>query len=202
MTNWLGSRNKFIQKEYHSLNLGLQNKKAQEAQEDNINLHAQYFGIATHYCLEMMSDFSTQSLEQSLLHTKSRYSIYLENNDFNKINKLCLNLINNNQFQAIIKNGTISKEQALTFNNELKILDLLIIKENEVIVCDYKTSINFNEEHKMQVLHYKKALKEIFPTKDIKGFIIYLKEDSTDIIKIYSYIGKTQESKYSNGNYS
>ena len=168
-------------KEYKSLELGLQNKKkANDTNESNI--YAQYFGIATHYCLEMMNKFDMNSLDKSILQTRARYSNYLNDEDFKKIFRICKNLIENMNFQSMIKGFDITKEQALNFNGEMKILDLLCMKKDEIIVFDYKTTISHNTEHNSQVSYYKKALSTIFPKAKVEGFIVYLQENSVDII--------------------
>ena len=170
-------------KEYKSLELGLQNKKkANDTNESNI--YAQYFGIATHYCLEMMNKFDMNSLDKSILQTRARYSNYLNDEDFKKIFRICKNLIENMNFQSMIKGFDITKEQALNFNGEMKILDLLCMKKDEIIVFDYKTTISHNTEHNSQVSYYKKALSTIFPKAKVEGFLVYLQENSVDIINV------------------
>ena len=170
-------------KEYKSLELGLQNKKkANDTNESNI--YAQYFGIATHYCLEMMNKFDMNSLDKSILQTRARYSNYLNDVDFKKIFRICKNLIENMNFQSMIKGFDITKEQALNFNGEMKILDLLCMKKDEIIVFDYKTTISHNTEHNSQVSYYKKALSTIFPKAKVEGFLVYLQENSVDIINV------------------
>ncbi len=170
-------------KEYKALNLGYQNLKSNKNDEEH-NLHAQYFGIATHYCLEMVDKFDSKSLDVSLASTKSRFSNFLDEKDFIKILKLCQLLIESKKFNDLINNANISKEQQLIFNGELKVLDLLIQKNNQVIVCDYKTTIDEQIEHTIQVNGYKKALKNIFQDKYILGFIIYLKDDGVKLVEV------------------
>lgn len=170
-------------KHYEPLKLGYQNIKANKVDENN-NIHAQYFGIATHHCLEMLNKFDSKSLEISLSHTQSRFSNFLDENDFDRILKICTYLIEYSEFKDLICNAKISKEQQLVFNGELKILDLLIQKDDQIIVCDYKTTVTQKEEHTLQVMSYKKALGDIFKDKKILGFIIYLKDDGVKMVEV------------------
>jgi len=170
-------------KHYEPLKLGYQNIKANKVDENN-SIHAQYFGIATHHCLEMLNKFDSKSLEISLSHTQSRFSNFLDENDFDRILKNCTYLIEYSEFKDLISNAKISKEQQLVFNGELKILDLLIQKDDQIIVCDYKTTVTQKEEHTIQVMSYKKALGDIFKDKKILGFIIYLKDDGVKMLEV------------------
>ena len=172
-----------IYKKYEIMNILPQNQKAMLENEKS-NLHAKYLGIATHYCLEMMNDFTQKSLETSLQRTKSIYSNVLDENDFKKINLMCKNLINNQNFLNIVKNSKILKEQALSFNKELKILDLLCVFDAYVVVIDYKTSNIKDDRNIAQVRHYKKALDDIFKTKKVFGYLIYLNELKVDILEV------------------
>ncbi|MDR2426774.1 MAG: UvrD-helicase domain-containing protein [Endomicrobium sp.] len=51
-------------------------------------------------------------------------------------------------------------------------IDKTIIKENEVIVIDFKSSNAENEENRMQVIKYINCLKEIYAAKNFYGYII------------------------------
>lgn len=170
--------------EYTPLDIGKQNIKSQDIEEKEDSLHAKYFGNATHYCLEMLGNFDELSLIKSLQLTKSRYANYLNEQDFNTIKDSIALLLNNQEFKQLISNSTISKEQALIFNNELKIIDLLIKKEDRFIIVDYKTTKEQLQEHIYQVAHYTKAIKNIYPTKEVLGYIVYLKANKTEIVSL------------------
>jgi exodeoxyribonuclease V beta subunit len=87
-----------------------------------------------------MNSFDLKSLSTSLTLVKNRYSSYLQNEDFLNIEKRVLKLIENQQFQEIVKNAKFNKEQALIYKNELKIIDLLAIKDDKYFIFDYKTT--------------------------------------------------------------
>ena len=167
---------------YQALDLGTQDKQISKSDMDkDYTLHAKYFGIATHYCLEMMNNFDEESLSYSLNLVKNRYSSYLQNEDFLNIQERVLKLIENEQFQKIVKNASFNKEQALIYKNELKIIDLLAIKDNKYYIFDYKTTKDDFQEHIYQVSHYKKAIKDIVKSDEVYSFIIYLNSDESKI---------------------
>lgn len=163
---------------YKPLNLGVQDKPISKEEDDKeYSLYSRYFGIATHYCLEMMNEFNDKSLNQALNLAKNRFSSYLANKDFDNIKERIKKLISNEKFQEIVKDASFNKEQSLLFNGELKIIDLLAIKDNSYYIFDYKTTKDELAEHEIQVKTYKKAIEEISKTKDVFTYIIYLKDD-------------------------
>ncbi len=167
---------------YKSLDLGKQDKPISKTElEKDYTLHAKYFGIATHYCLEMMNSFDYESLKYSLILVKNRYSSYLQEEDFLNIEKRVLILIKNQEFQEIVKEASYNKEQALIYKNELKIIDLLAIKDDKYFIFDYKTTKDELQEHIYQVSHYKKAIKDIVKSEKVYSYIIYLNYDELKI---------------------
>jgi exodeoxyribonuclease V beta subunit len=170
---------------YTPLNLGKQEQKiSQSKHESNYSLHAKYFGLATHYCLEMMKDFDEKSLRYALNLSKSRYNTYLNANDFEDIKNRILQLIQHLPFQEILYNRHWVKEQALMYKNEVRIIDLLVYSENRCYIFDYKTTQEEHEEHTLQVGHYKNAIKTILPTHEVLGYIIYLKSNELFIKEV------------------
>ena len=169
------------QLEYSPLDLGLQEKQVETNTQDDINIKAKYFGIATHYCLEMMGEFTKKSLSLAIGMAKNRYSDILNDDDFKDIFSRILKLLDNKTFKDIISNGKIMKEQALIFNEQIKIIDLLIKKDNQYIICDYKTTTALRDEHISQVTHYKKAVSNITKTPTT-AYLVYLQKEKTEIV--------------------
>jgi exodeoxyribonuclease V beta subunit len=173
-----------LQLDYKSLNLGQQEKQIKTKISDEYNIKARYFGIATHYCLEIMSDFTQENLDISINSSKNKYSNILNDNDFKDIYQRIKMLINNIEFRKILKNGIYFKEQALMFEKELKILDLLVKKHDKYTICDYKTTSTSKDEHFRQVKYYHKAISKIVGTSFVDAYIIYLGKKMIEIVKV------------------
>ncbi|MCT7463662.1 RecB-like helicase [Aliarcobacter cryaerophilus] len=170
---------------YEALNLGKQDIKSSKDNIVNSDiLKAKYFGLATHYTLEMMSNFDEKALNHSLNLSKAKYFNYLDEIDFVSIKKIIQNLIRNDKFQNLIKDSQIVQEQALIYNEEIKVLDLLLYKNDRFIIVDYKTTTEVLYSHKIQVEYYKKAVSEIFNIKNVDGYLVYLKEDSVEFFEV------------------
>ncbi|MFW2586222.1 RecB-like helicase [Aliarcobacter butzleri] len=165
---------------YTPLNLGTQEKQITKEKELKENhLHSRYFGLATHYCLEMLNNFSFNDLKYTLNLARTRFSNYLSDKDFTDIENRLAHLINNDFFKFLVTNSVLTSEQSLIYKEELKIIDLLIYKDNTYYILDYKTTKEeLDEEHKNQVLYYKEAIKEIFKTSNVKSYLVYLKMDN------------------------
>lgn len=172
-----------IEINYKPLNLGYQAKQIKKETSNHVNLKAKYFGIATHYCLEMMNEFNQDSLNKSIHITNNKFSTFLDAQDFDDIYERVKLLINDTKFQMIIKNCEYFKEQTLVFDEQVKIIDLLLKQKDKYIICDYKTTIAQKDEHILQVQMYKKAIINITKTDDVKAFVIYLHKEKINIIE-------------------
>lgn len=170
---------------YQALNLGKQDKPISvENDDEEYTLHAKYFGIATHYCLEMMNSFDENSLSLAINIVRNRYSNYLDENDIQNIKNRVSNLLVNSEFLELVKEGNYSKEQSLIYKNELRIIDLLVEKDNKYYIFDYKTTKGELQEHVYQVSYYKKAIKDILSSDEVYTYIVYLNEDIAKLKKV------------------
>ncbi|MFW2555290.1 RecB-like helicase [Aliarcobacter butzleri] len=171
---------------YTPLNLGTQEKQIVKEKELKENhLHSRYFGLATHYCLEMLNNFSFNDLKYTLNLAITRFSNYLSDKDFTDIENRLAHLINNDFFKFLVTNSVLTSEQSLIYKEELKIIDLLIFKDDTYYILDYKTTKEeLDEEHKNQVLYYKEAIKEIFKTSNVKSYLVYLRIDNCSMYEI------------------
>lgn len=164
---------------YKPLDLGVQEKPVLKDNEKEYSLYSRYFGIATHYCLEMMNSFDDKSLDYSIQLVKNRFSSYLNDSDFKNIKLRVNNLIENKTFMDLVKEASFNKEQSLLYNGELKIIDLLALKDDFYYIFDYKTTKEQNIDHEIQVSFYKSAISQISKTSNVKAYIIYLNEDKS-----------------------
>jgi exodeoxyribonuclease V beta subunit len=168
---------------YQPCSLGHQEVNPTEKSENSDGIKGRYFGIATHYCLEMMKIFDEKSLQFALRFSKNKYSNILDEGDFVEIEKRIQKLIHNNDFMNLLKGGNYLKEQPLIYEDELKIIDLLIEKEGEYIVVDYKTTHEKQASHIMQVKNYMRYIKGITDCR-VYGYLVYLQKNETTIEEV------------------
>jgi exodeoxyribonuclease V beta subunit len=152
-----------------------------EEDEEEKDYDAILFGTALHYTLEMMSSFSLMGMAEAMAATKNRYGLLLTTQKLEEIKKRVLDLVTNSHFQKLLEGAEVSNEQSLSFEEELKQVDLLLTYENKCVVIDYKSSKKYHLKHVSQVRHYKKAIQSIVG-KPTTGVLVYLLEDKTEFV--------------------
>jgi exodeoxyribonuclease V beta subunit len=160
-------------------NYGTQESQSQD-KEDEKDYEALFFGTVLHYALEMLHHFDSQSLDFAMTALSNRFGQTLENAQKEEIKKRIQMLLAYQPFQDLLKNAKQSKEQALSFEGELKQLDLLLEYENHCVVIEYKSSKKYGIKHKNQLRQYCKAIAKI-TGKESKGILLYLLSDGVEM---------------------
>lgn len=176
----------FVQKEksLHIMSQTLQSHGTQESIKSDEQSESDHFaityGLAMHHCLEMMSEFSLDSLDNAFISTCNRYATVLSQTNLSSIYERIKLLICDEKFISLTANAKLYKEQPLVFNGERKQIDLLIEKDDEMIIVDYKSSKHVNDSHLAQVGLYKKALSKI-SDKKVSSYLVYLRDGEIEI---------------------
>jgi exodeoxyribonuclease V beta subunit len=153
---------------------------ANKEEDTEKDLEAILFGTALHYTLEMLGSFSREDLPAAMNALQNKYGQVLRSEQTEEIEKRVRRLIENESFQKFLAEAKISKEQALSFDGELKQIDLLLEYEDRCMVIDYKSSKKYQIKHQKQVGFYKKAIEKI-TDKDTEGLIVYLLEGDIEL---------------------
>ena len=145
-----------------------------------------------HYALEMMSDFTLDSLENAKDMTLNKYGYSLSDEEIQDIYNRVKTLVKSEEFQTLI-DGERYKEQAIRYKNDLRYIDLLVKKEETSkeslfaqeswIVIDYKSSTSYSKHHLKQVRYYVNAVKEI-TGETVEGYICYILENEVRLVKV------------------
>ncbi len=157
-------------------------EEEQEYEYDIKDFNKIYFGEALHYALENIN-FNNPNLDNLYHILLNKYGEVLEDIEIKEILKRVKIVLNNKYFQELIKNAKIFKEQTLTFNKHLYQLDLLIDKDEEIIVIDYKSSKKLKSNHIAQVKNYKLALKNI-TNKVVKAYLLYILNERVEFLEV------------------
>ena len=152
-------------------------------EEEEKDYEAMLFGTALHYTLEMTSSFSIMGMADAMVATKNRYGQLLSESRLEEIKKRVLELVTNQQFQRLLEGASISLEQSLSYEDELKQIDLLLTYDDKCVVIDYKSSKKYHLKHLQQVRHYTKAIQNIVQ-KPTTGIIVYLLEEGTEFVGV------------------
>ncbi|MEN4053522.1 MULTISPECIES: RecB-like helicase [Sulfurimonas] len=173
-----------VKLKYENLYYGTQSEilAAENVQEED--LHAINFGIALHYTLEMLWEFSHDALKAAKVMLTNKYGFILTQEEIEDICNRIERLLEHREFLSLLENATYKKEKPLRYKKSLRYIDLLIAKEDRsYIVVDYKSSYKAHEEYKKQVYSYVHAVKSITGAK-VEGYLCYLLEDTVRLVKV------------------
>ncbi len=164
---------------YEAIYYGRQKELIESEEEIEVDYRAITFGLALHYTFEMMREFTQTALKDALNSTKNRYGSLLDDKALKSIEDRVLHVIENEQFIKL-SSGEVYKEQAVSFDGEIRYLDLLVKHDNHWVIIDYKSSQAHSDEHFKQVGFYKKALKEITGER-VEAYLCYALENNVEI---------------------
>ncbi|ULO02139.1 AddAB recombination complex, helicase AddA [Campylobacter sp. RM5004] len=151
----------------------LQNVKTKEFSTDAIML-----GNAFHYFCEL-SDFNDESLNECLRLAYNKFNQV----DFDKLKKLCEDLLKCVEFKELIKNHHLVKEYNFLYENKVNRIDLLAISNDEVKIIDYKSSF-FNKSYEKQLKTYENFIKTNFSNHKISSYVVFYENESFNIKRI------------------
>jgi len=177
------AKNKTIESfEYKDLYYGTQSDILALEESVEENLKSINFGLAMHYMLEMMDNFSIKNIANASSMMINKYGYILDDKEIADIQNRVTMLIESQEFISLL-GGNIYKEKAIRYNNNLRYIDLLIEKKDIWNIIDYKSSLSCATHHHKQVRYYQKAVKEI-TGDEVNGYICYLLEDEIKLVKI------------------
>lgn len=82
-----------------------------------------------------------------------------------------------------VEDGAVFKEKEIVDSSgNTKRIDRLIVMPKEAWIIDFKSSKDESEGHRKQVLEYIGIVRELYPSHNVKGFLIYL--DTPDIEEV------------------
>lgn len=183
----LVSKEKLIKEKMPDINFkdfyyGTQSDLLSEVKVDEEDHKAIEFGLALHYAMEMLSSFNLSTVHSALSIAKNRFGATVSEEEFLSIEKRMRLFLENRDIQELLK-GKIYKEKAISYEKELRYIDLLIEKEDEWIVIDYKSAMSYTLSHLKQVNFYKKAIREI-TGQSVRGYIAYLLEEGVKLVEV------------------
>ncbi len=95
--------------------------------------------------------------------------------------ELASNFLKSRLYNQIKDMQLMSEKRFLIFNGTSYVdgvIDLLALSEKEAYIIDFKTDSAFSaEDHKYQLEQYTKAVKSIYPEKDVCAYVCYLREE-------------------------
>jgi exodeoxyribonuclease V beta subunit len=169
--------------EFEDIYYGTQSDLLSMESESEDDLKAINFGIAMHYMLEMMDEFTPDAVKSAKNMMLNKYGFALDEGEIKAIVNRVERLVCNLQFLELSQ-GKSYKEKALKFKNNLRYIDLLVEHDDgSWTIFDYKSSMSYSQHHHKQVNFYINAVKQITGAK-VDGYICYLLEDEIRLIEV------------------
>ncbi len=160
-------------------NHGRQEQPPRDKRENTFDYAAVLFGNALHYTLQQLSDFSVQSLPAAIACMQNRFGDMI---DCAAVETRVRALLRDDTFLQLTR-GTVMKEKAIICDKKVKQLDLLVEKENEFVIIDYKSSKQGQASHKSQIIEYMNLIEKASDKKAC-GYICYLLDDSITLLRV------------------
>jgi exodeoxyribonuclease V beta subunit len=166
---------------YEGVKFGRQDEGLRPIKESTHDYAAVQFGVALHYTLEMMGDFTPQSLAHALESTRNRYGAIVHSEALGEIEKRITHLIEDEHFSILIQ-GRYYKEQMIRHNGNIGVIDLLVERNGGWIIIDYKSGREEEAKHQEQIGRYASAIQSI-KGEPVEGYVCYLMEDRCEWVK-------------------
>lgn len=136
--------------------------------------NAMKYGILMHAVFERLkTQDDIDKVINEMLEKKT-----INKNDAQEINITIKEIFKNPKMQKWFSADweVYTEKEILTRFGDTKIPDRVISKDNELIVLEFKFGAK-RSEHKRQVKNYMKLLQDIFPGKQISGFLLYFEQN-------------------------
>jgi len=149
-------------------------------------------GEIIHHMLSFVDNLATINIEQqdqlleNILHnTKNKFLI--QDEDIYTYKNIIKTVINSSLCKKFfyVTDGLIYREKEFVdFYGNTKRIDRLIIKKDEVWIVDFKISEFKMDDYYKQINDYIRILNEIYPNKNIIGFLVYIFNSGINVEQI------------------
>lgn len=163
---------------FKALQFGRQEETIRSPKEITHDYAAVQFGLALHYTLEMMGNFTAESLEIALESTRNRYGSVLHAEVIKEIEIRSRRLIGDETFCRLVQ-GEWRKEQMIRHKGALGVIDLLVRHDEGWVIIDYKSGREEEEKHQDQVKRYMEAIHTLTGDK-VQGYLCYILEEQIE----------------------
>lgn len=115
-------------------------------------------------------------MESALSSAKKDYPFIEGDNFYSRRLKEILHQEDLRPFFYIEEGEVYTEKEIVNRQGHTKRMDRLIVRLKEVWVVDYKSSQEEHSAHEEQLREYMQVLKELFPKKGVRGFLLYMDE--------------------------
>jgi hypothetical protein len=113
---------------------------------------------------------SLKEAQFTLERMRSRFTI--DANTYESLSQLISALYTDQRFVELIENGNVFAERGILINGETKRPDMVVERDSETFILDFKTGIE-DKSHQKQIAAYMAGLSHISSNK-VSGFLLYV----------------------------
>ncbi len=167
---------------YRPISVGAQEKPRNEQSREPLDLPSIHFGIALHYMLELLHDTDEGTIEEAWWGMVNRYAMVLDRKELEEIRRRVELLVADPRYQGL-RSGICRHEQPVVYRGELRVIDMLVEREEGFVVVDYKSGHEKRSEHRRQVAGYLEAVSAI-EGKSARGWLCYLHPERIEWVEV------------------
>ncbi|HEC97993.1 MAG TPA: hypothetical protein ENI58_07575 [Nitrospirae bacterium] len=145
------------------------------------------FGEAFHYAVEMLKDFSADSIPGAINRVRQRY-VSLDEGAIMSIKRRLSSLVGNSGFLDLLHGQARLPEVPFAKSDSLFRVDLLVFDGEIIRVMDFKTGhdVSLPEGYIKQVGNYMQIVRECFRkgVSEVEGYLVFAGEDTVGVQEV------------------
>ncbi|VAX30841.1 Helicase [hydrothermal vent metagenome] len=146
------------------------------------------FGEAFHYAVEMLGDFSADSIPAAIDRVRQRY-VPLDEGAIMSIKRRLSSLVDNTAFLDLVHGQARLTEAPFARSGSLYRVDLLVFDGEIIRVMDFKTGhdASLPEGYIKQVNNYMQIVRECFKegVSNVEGYLVFAGEDTVGLQEVH-----------------
>ncbi len=152
------------------------------------DINRQQQGDIIHYALSLignLADFTdvNKIINEIMRKVRLRYPYFESVSRCEQIIREMLTTETMRQFFCIDSAEVFTEKELVDLYGNTNRIDRLVLRPSEVWVIDYKATDEFREEYFKQLRHYMNIVKEIYPERKLRGFLLYYEDFRVEEIK-------------------
>ncbi len=145
------------------------------------------FGEAFHYAVEMLGNFSADSIPGAIDRVRQRY-VSLDEGAIISIERRLSGLVGNSTFLDLVHGQVRLPEVPFARSDSLYRVDLLVFDGEIIRVMDFKTGLDASllEGYMKQVSNYMQIVRECFRegVSAVEGYLVFAGEDTVGLQRV------------------
>jgi len=144
-------------------------------------------GEIAHYMLSFIDNLAVNKkdalIKEAIRQAELRFTHIKDFAPYVSLLEKVLDAENLKQFFHVKGGEVFMEKDIINRFGHTKRLDRLVVKKDEVCIVDYKSSKDPNARYEEQVKEYMELTKDIYPKREVRGFLVYLDKLNFEEVK-------------------